>query len=69
MQAEHERVQSRLFELQESKEAASDASAAADDFDKQQAEALTQQVRWVLGRHATWPKTHALPEQMDFSFF
>lgn len=42
--------------------------AAADDFDKQQAEALTQQVRWVLGRHAAWPKTHALPEQMDFSF-
>ena len=48
MQAEHERVQSRLFELQESKEAASGASAAADDFDSQQREALTQQVRWVL---------------------
>ncbi len=45
MQAEHERVQSRLFELQESKEAASNASASADDFDKEQREALTQQVR------------------------
>ena len=48
VQAEHERVQSRLFELQESKEAASNASAAADDLDKQQNEVLTQQVRWVL---------------------
>ena len=45
MQAEHERVQSRLFELQESREAAGNASAAADDFDKQQREALAQQVR------------------------
>ena len=45
VQAEHERVQSRLFELQESKEAASNASASADDFDKEQREALTQQVR------------------------
>lgn len=47
LQAEHERVQSCLFDLKESREAASNASAAADDFERQLEETLTQQVRWV----------------------
>ena len=46
-QAEHERVQGRLFDLHESRDIASNAAAAAYDLTSQQKEALAQQVRSV----------------------
>ena len=44
-QAEHERVQGRLFDLHESRDIASHSAAAASELTLQQKEALAQQVR------------------------
>ena len=44
-QAEHERVQGRLFDLHESQDIASHSAAAASELTLQQKEALAQQVR------------------------
>ena len=44
-QAEHERVQGRLFDLHESRDIASNTAAAASELTLQQKEALAQQLR------------------------